>query len=366
MANIVFGFQGGSEKKEEPKKKGLSSLFGSLNKVVEQVSAGVNSLSQQSAVNNKRMQLIDEVRNGNVESALRLHDMYANGEGVEINPMEAWFWARTAGDMGSARGDYLTGVCFRDGIGVGRDILKAFAYFERAGRRGSQEGNGAWNDIMREQVNFYTNTRNLSWEELKQVVETDSNIVNRHQCAALMAQMEEDNIGKNWVALDYRTGRGTEQNYIAAVYWFHMAINAGNAYAFYNLANMYESGLGVLVDYDKAIELYTCATERGHDGAKQRISVLRQRKNVPVEKYADLGLNMESVSVDGYTQYQMYHHFMLVGANLGNASCCSMVSNTFRSMHGVQRDYIEALYYLAKICLLEDRSWYNAGLAQVG
>lgn len=353
MANIVFGFQGGSEKKEEPKKKGLSSLFGSLNKVVEQVSAGVNSLSQQSAVNNKRMQLIDEVRNGNVESALRLHDMYANGEGVEINPMEAWFWVRTAGDMGSARGDYLTGVCFRDGIGVGRDILKAFAYFERAGRRGSQEGNGAWNDIMREQVNFYTNTRNLSWEELRQVAQTDPNPVNRYECNALMAQMDEDRLGKNWVALDYLHGRGTQRNYIAAVYWFNMAMNAGNEYAFYNLGTMYESGLGVLVDYDKAIELYSYAAERGNGSAKQRLNVLKERNNASADEISQMANAMGNGSGNGYVQYQMYYHFMLLGAQRGNVFCYNNLAFCYQTMYGTQRDYIEALYYLGKTCLVD-------------
>jgi TPR repeat protein len=51
----------------------------------------------------------------------------------------AFVWYKKAADNGSAKAQYYLGVCYRNGLGVPRDLVSAQHWFETAARSGSEE-----------------------------------------------------------------------------------------------------------------------------------------------------------------------------------------------------------------------------------
>ena len=76
-------------------------------------------------------------------------------------------------------------------------------------------------------------------------------------------QTKNFNYSVNYLAFIYTIGNGVEQNYQKAIELYTQAIEKGNLSSMYNLAAMYHYGNGVEQNYRKAIELYTQAIEKG-------------------------------------------------------------------------------------------------------
>jgi uncharacterized protein len=72
----------------------------------------------------------------------------------------------------------------------------------------------------------------------------------------------------------YSTGNGVDKNYKQAVYWYTMAATQGNKDAQYYLANNYEKGLGISQDYKQAIYWYTKAAKQGEIKAQANLGGL--------------------------------------------------------------------------------------------
>ncbi|HEX7777106.1 MAG TPA: tetratricopeptide repeat protein, partial [Parvibaculum sp.] len=69
-------------------------------------------------------------------------------------------------------------------------------------------------------------------------------------------------------------GDGVPKKLDAAAFWFHEAALAGSPIAQYNLAVMYEGGLGVDKDMPRALGWYALAARSGNQHAIDRLAVL--------------------------------------------------------------------------------------------
>jgi localization factor PodJL len=69
-------------------------------------------------------------------------------------------------------------------------------------------------------------------------------------------------------------GRGLPQDFAAAAEWFERAGNQGLIPAQFRLGGLYEKGLGVKRDLDKARRLYVAAAEAGNAKAMHNLAVL--------------------------------------------------------------------------------------------
>jgi TPR repeat protein len=61
----------------------------------------------------------------------------------------------------------------------------------------------------------------------------------------------------------YDTGHGVMQNYDEAMRWYRLAANQGNALAQFNLGFMYANGHGVPQDYAEAAKWYLLSAKQG-------------------------------------------------------------------------------------------------------
>ena len=80
--------------------------------------------------------LTRSAENGDARGQNNLGAMYANGEGVEVDYVEAVKWFRKAAEQGFAAAQFSLGVMYHTGEGVERDNIEAYKWALRAGWNG--------------------------------------------------------------------------------------------------------------------------------------------------------------------------------------------------------------------------------------
>ncbi len=160
-------------------------------------------------------QFARQAERGDVRSQRRLGMIYLTGDDpvepdrsfeVAINPEEAAKWFLMAAEQGDQLSQLRLGLLYHDGNGVPQDFAEAAKWL----RGPAEEGDVNAQTFM---GSVYT-----------------------------------------------RTGPGWELDYIEAAKWFELAADQGSEGAIITLAGMYHNGLGVDLDFEKAMDLY-------HDGS---------------------------------------------------------------------------------------------------
>ena len=72
----------------------------------------------------------------------------------------------------------------------------------------------------------------------------------------------------------YEFGKGVEQRFEKAFFWYEKAASGGLASAQYNLGLLYENGRGTTKDYKKAAKWYQLASEQGDPWATTNLAFL--------------------------------------------------------------------------------------------
>jgi len=69
---------------------------------------------------------------GDADAQLQLGAVYANGEGVPTDPIEAVKWYRKAAEQGNAYAQHLLGLSYGTGNGVPKDPIEAVKWYRKA------------------------------------------------------------------------------------------------------------------------------------------------------------------------------------------------------------------------------------------
>ena len=152
------------------------------------------------------------------------------------DPVTAFNWYCAASERGLAEADTQAGLMLSNGLGVARDLNKAFWYFQRATDRG-------------------------------------------------------DSVGTFCLAECFFYGKGTEKNQERAVELLRIAVEKGNARAMNMLGDCLHRGLGVPRDSTAAAKFFQNAADRGHYDALGNLAVLYMNgEGVPTNKTEGLQL----------------------------------------------------------------------------
>lgn len=367
MSNF-FGFQGGGINNGNIN-KGNDKSGGFMNKFSSALGHINQALNNGNNGKNRKMYVEGACKQDAV-AAMQLYKMYAEGDGVEKDDTQAWFWARLGGEYGDGRGDYLAGLCYKDGIGVTQDLSKAWQYMERAMRRGCEEATPHYWELTEQHIVHVQSTPQ------------EAKTYDRNQLRAMqlppeeyfsfcmkVASFEDDNDGKNWLGLCYREGNGTAVDDIASVHWLKKSVAYGNIFALWNLAHMYGYGRGVLVDYHEALRLAEAAAQKGHKAAGEYAARLRRIINLSGEQLEDKECalrSVESAGSIGNNDPGLGLHYKMLAARKGHARSCTQVAAAYRGQKGVKRDYNESLFYYGKAVLLHKAKGDGAGITYLG
>jgi TPR repeat protein len=101
------------------------------------------------------------------------------------------------------------------------------------------------------------------------------------------------------VALMYELGIGIDKNEKEAVIWYDKSASQGNSAAQFNLGVLYENGRGTKIDYSKANQWYRKASVQGDALAIGNLGMLYVRgQGVKENKVAGVALLMVSATMD--------------------------------------------------------------------
>ena len=104
-------------------------------------------------------------------------------------------------------------------------------------------------------------------------------------------QTKNFSYSSNYLACMYRDGNGVKQNYQKAIEFYMRAIEKGNSKAMHHLAYMYVRGTGVKQNYKKAIKLYTLAIKKGNSKSMNNLAHMYQSGN-GVERNYQKAINL--------------------------------------------------------------------------
>jgi len=185
---------------------------------------------------------------GDASAQFRLGGMFAQGEEVAENLVEAATWTRQAAEQGLARAQLRLGHMYHVGEGVPEDYREAATWYRKAAEQGDAEAQIALGRM-------YFIGRGVPKDDRAGVKWIRQAAEQRHPGA------------QTALGFMYRSGRGLLENHQEAVKWYRMAAEQGYASAQYELGDMYTKGEGVLEDYVLAYAWYILAAAQGEERA---------------------------------------------------------------------------------------------------
>ena len=208
---------------------------------------------------------------GSVEAQASLGEMYAAGEGVPPDAVEAIRWWRLAAEQGHAEAQVALGHRYDSGEGVAQDEAEAAKWYRRAAEQGHAEA----------QV-----TLGVMYETGRGVARDAGEAVGWYQRAAeqgdvsAQVNLEEFYAARERVARD-EAAAGVWYRRTAA-WWFRLAADRGWAAAQATLGEMYAAGEGVPQDELQAMRWYRRAAEQGSVAAQARLAdMFAEGRGVP-------------------------------------------------------------------------------------
>ncbi|MCD7839129.1 MAG: tetratricopeptide repeat protein [Erysipelotrichaceae bacterium] len=198
---------------------------------------------------------------GNISvSAWLIGNMYLEGHSVEVDHVKAIEYYEKAAHDGNTTVMEDLGYYYRVGKYVQQDQQKAIYWYTQSANKGSAYAMFKLGIIY---GNISDHQNSFSWyNRALQLVESGKH------------NMDDSDIGSlyNNLANKYRNGQGTSQNYPRAIRYYETAINYGSSYGLYNIGDMYLNGeyynLGYLQkDYLEARYYFEQAEEKGNKPA---------------------------------------------------------------------------------------------------
>jgi localization factor PodJL len=178
------------------------------------------------------LQLLEAAaRHGDREAQFRIGSRFLSDSTIEGGAATAARWLSRAADQGHVEAQFMLASLFERGAGVSKDEAQAIALYRKAAAGGHVRA--------------------------------------MHNLGVLLS------------------ARGWAQDYREAAGWFNRAAQAGLADSQYNLALLYERGLGVEQDLSRAYFWYSVAAKAGDKEATRQAG--RLKRTLPAEETAATG-----------------------------------------------------------------------------
>ena len=267
-----------------------------------------------------------------------LGSMYHEGIGVQKDLNKAFDLYMHAAKQGNVDGEFGVGLCYFYGDGVERDYEKAVEWYARAVAKNDPlaqhnlamcyyKGNGVKRDYAR------------AAELLTRAIEGGAKAANNElgACYYYGNGVERDekkafecfvaaaeagvSVAQNNVAFCYEKGTGVEQDTAEAVRWYERAAKGGCVQAQSTLGMMYLDGEYVSCDKARAVELLTAAAKGDDTAALVNLGICYVRGDAVERDYAK--------AVEYFTR----------AVELGSASAAYNLGVCYERGNGVARDY---------------------------
>lgn len=190
-------------------------------------------------------------KDGDARAAFYLGSIYYRGLGVDRDLSRAFHWVKRAAMAGHAKAQVAVGYSYSNGLGVERNESLAIKWYRKAAEQGDA--------VARRNLG-------LMYEEGAGVEQDYAKALKWYRRAAEQGDVV------SWVRLGemYYYGRGPlDLNYQRAIQWWYRAARAGNGKAQYGLSTLYLQGLGVPQNTMLAFTWDLFAAKNGYREAEQ-------------------------------------------------------------------------------------------------
>ena len=215
-------------------------------------------------------QLKADAERGNAKAQYDLGNVYAKGDGVTKDNVEALKWYRKAADQNSAEAQYSLGECYEYGNGVQSNSYSAIKWYTSAAELGytkAQINLGYCYSLGElvpqdnaEAVKWFVKAAARGDADAQYALGSDYESHQDYVKAAkwLEKSAEQGNaLAQEDLGLLLIFGKGVPQDYAEAGKWLRRAANQG--YGYDALGDLYANGEGVPKDYVEAYKWYSLA-----------------------------------------------------------------------------------------------------------
>ena len=228
--------------------------------------------------------------NGYALAANNLGTRYAEGAGVEKDPVEAAKWFLKAAEQGELRAQFNLGMLYSSNEDI-KDSAKAAEWYRKAAESGD-----AWSQFnlglmyahgegvpqnSAEAIEWYRKAAEQRASHaqciLGQIYSQGQSVPQDLVEAAgwYRKAAELGNTGAQWaLALSYARGDGVARDPVEAAKWYLIVAEKRDKYAQYNLAELYRRGDGVEQDRAEAIRWYKRAAYQCLPEAEKRLAAM--------------------------------------------------------------------------------------------
>ncbi|KAG2220030.1 hypothetical protein INT45_012206 [Circinella minor] len=250
----------------------------------------------------------EAARSGNCVAQRELGKLYGTGLGITQDYERAFGLFGQAAAQNDPEATLLLGSYYEEGRAVKKDYEHALRLYLKAGRLGSSVAPfaaGQLYHVLNRHQEAYAQYRIAAEDSRLQgeMVGKSATLMRaRYILSYIPVNMKNDDMLGNvtkeqafmtikhlamiekfvpsfyWLGDCYQHGRGTIIDLSQALIWFQLAVDeAQNVDAIVQLAGMYDQGIGVPIDKQRAFELYREAAEHNHAEGQYHLGLARWR-----------------------------------------------------------------------------------------
>ena len=282
-------------------------------------------LDQQQAVK----WLLKAANQGDAIAQFQLGTHFQKGVGVKQDDSESFLWFSKSAEQGHLSAQISLGKLYQTGRGTQQDYKLAIYWFERAATQGDalgqfqlasmyEYGRGTAQDYIQAK-SFYLKSANNHYapsaykvaefyEQGKTGTTDFKEAVKWYEKAATKG----NSAAQFKLGAIYLNGTGVEQNIHSAIEWYYNAAQQDHAQAAYQLGTIYDKGITdkngkqiVKIDYYKAAQYYQRASKLGYNPAYARLAFLYENGlGIPVDPERALSLYQKSTQEWGQIRFK--------------------------------------------------------------
>ena len=210
-------------------------------------------------------------RVGHVKAQLDLATAYLQGSGVNRNPTTAKHWFEKAAKAGNGQAQIELGLLYIRGIGCRQNIMSGMDWIQKAAiQKHPSYAKQASNLLSRLEINPPQNGPDIDA------------LIKRAETGEIKAQLE--------LANRYEQGAGIKVDFSAVLRWLDAAARQGSASASHHLGGMLMAGRGMKKNPERAVHYWNLAAKLGLRGAQLDYAVACAKgygmhKNLPEAYY---------------------------------------------------------------------------------